>query len=247
VKFSFEHGGETFEFECFDSYVSRWICNESLQGRSYPRFDFVTDVRVVMDVGAYVGDSSLFFSLQYPDAQIFAFEPAAEPYRLLEKNTRSRSNVHCYNYGLSSSDSNRRLYKGVVDHAASSVRKGRDTTEQSESVRLRSVHEWLGEHDVRAVDVLKIDTEGCEVPILRGMSEFLPSVKIVYLEFHSEDDRKEIDRLLGDTHHLMVGKMIHHLGTVTYLAKDALPPAQDHPRKSESGNAWTAGAPNVRG
>jgi FkbM family methyltransferase len=227
VKFSFEHGGETFEFECFDSYASRWICNESLQGRSYPGFDFVTDVNLVMDVGAYVGDSSLYFSLQYPDAQIFAFEPATEPYRLLEKNTRSRSNVHCYNYGLSSSDSNQRLYKGVVDPAASSVRKRRESSEQGERVRLKSVQTWLEEHDVHAVDVLKIDTEGCEVPILRGMREFLPSVKIAYLEFHSEDDRKEIDRLLGDTHDLVVGKMVHHLGTVTYAAKDALPPEQD--------------------
>jgi FkbM family methyltransferase len=227
VNFSFEHGGETFEFECFDSFASRWICNESLQGRSYPGFDFVTDVRVVMDVGAYVGDSSLYFSLQYPDAQIYAFEPAAEPYRLLEKNTRGRSNVHRYNYGLSASDGNQQLYRGVADPAASSVIKRRESTEQSESVRLRSVHKWLDEHELHAIDVLKIDTEGCEVPILRGMREFLPSVKIAYLEFHSEDDRKEIDRLLGDTHDLVVGKMVHHLGTVTYAAKNVLPPELD--------------------
>jgi FkbM family methyltransferase len=223
VKFSFEHGGETFEFECFDNFLSRWVCNDSLQGLNYPALDFVTDVRVILDVGAYVGDSALYFSLQYPEAEIFAFEPAAEPYRLLEKNTRSRSNVHRFNYGLFSSDKTVPLYKGTVDAVASSVNKREETTEQSETVRLRSVREWLSEHGVRAADILKIDTEGCEVAILQGMGDLLSSVKVAYLEFHSEDDRKEIDRLLGDTHDLVLGKIVHQIGNVIYVAKDLLP------------------------
>jgi FkbM family methyltransferase len=223
VKFTFEHAGETFEFECFDNHLSRWVCNDSLRGVSYPALDFITDVKVILDVGAYVGDSALYFSLQYPEAEVYAFEPAAEPYRLLEKNTRGRSNVHCYSFGLFSSDETVSLYKGAVDAVSSSVRKRRETTEHTETVRLRSAGEWLDEHGIQSVDILKIDAEGSEVPILRGMSEFLPSVKVAYLEFHSHDDRREIDRLLGDTHDLAVGKMLHHIGTVIYVAKDVLP------------------------
>jgi hypothetical protein len=81
------------------------------------------------------------------------------------------------------------------------------------------VSDWLTEQAIEAVDVLKIDTEGCEMPILKEMGEVLSSIKIIHLEFHSEDDRREIDRLLGDTHSLVVGKMWFNVGTVTYVLR----------------------------
>jgi FkbM family methyltransferase len=226
MKLSFEHGDQTIELECFDNGHSRRICNRMLAGQVYPAVSFVSDVKVVMDVGAYVGDSSLYFSLLYPDAEIFAFEPGPASYRLLEKNTSTRSNVHPYDYGLFSSDRTVPLYKGAGDASTSSVSKSRMTSADSESVRLRSVRDWLSEHEIAAVDVLKIDTEGCEIPIMQSMRELLPSVKIAHLEFHSEDDRKEIDRLLGDTHVLVAGKMLFQTGVVTYVATDALPVEQ---------------------
>jgi FkbM family methyltransferase len=226
MKFSFEHGGETFEFECFDNQLSRRVCNHVLQGQTYPALPFVSDVTMIIDVGAYVGASSLYFSLQHPEAQIFAFEPATAAYRLLEKNTRHRSNVHTHNFGLFSSDKTVPLYKGTIDDATASVSKSAMTSEESEIVRLRSLREWLREHAISAVDVLKLDTEGCEVPILHSMSEFLPSVKILYLEYHSEDDRRAIDSLLSDTHLLVAGKMLLHRGEVTYVAKSAFPSEQ---------------------
>src|SRR5262249_40843988 len=155
------------------------------------------------------------------EAQVFAFEPAAAPYRLLEKNTRSRSNVRRYNYGLFSSDRTVSLHKGVLDPATASISKLPTTTDETEVVHLRSLRGWLAEQAIDAVDILKIDTEGCEVPILEDMGELLPSTKVVHLEFHNEDDRKAIDRLLGDTHTLVAGMMLFNVGTVTYVAKDA--------------------------
>jgi FkbM family methyltransferase len=221
MKFTFERDGDKYEFECFDTHLSRWICDDSLQGKSYPGIHFAGDINVVMDVGAYVGDASLFFSLEYPDAQVFAFEPAAAPYRLLEKNTRGRLNIHRFNYGLFSSDEEVPLYKGVVDPATASIskRSAETNTEETENVHLRSVSEWLNEQGIDAVDVVKIDTEGCELPILKEMYEHLSSIKIIHLEFHSEDDRKEIDRLLGDTHALVHGMMWFEVGTVTYVLR----------------------------
>jgi FkbM family methyltransferase len=223
MKLSFEHGDQALELECFDNRHSQRICKRMLEGKVYPAVSFVRDVKVVMDIGAYVGDSSLYFSLLYPDAQVFAFEPAPASYRLLEKNARTRPNIHPFDYGLFSSDTSIPLYEGATDASMSSVRKSRMTADSSEVVRMRSVRDWLHEHHIPTVDVLKIDTEGCEIPIMQSMREYLPSVKVVHLEFHSEDDRKEIDRLLGDTHVLVAGKMRFQTGVVSYVATKALP------------------------
>jgi FkbM family methyltransferase len=222
VKLSVESGKETVELECFDDRLSRKIAKEILEGRVYPRTDLVPHARVVMDVGANIGAATLYFSLLYPAAEIFAFEPHPAAYRLLEANTRTLQRVHRHAFGLFSVDDEVPLYLGATGTATSSVFQNSRTLDASERVKLRSVSEWLKENSIETVDVLKIDTEGCEIPILRDMRHSLPSVKLIYLEYHSEADRKEVDRLLGDTHVLLRAKAVMGIGNVTYLSNGVL-------------------------
>ena len=162
---------------------------------------------------------------------IFAFEPASRPYELLRTNTDARTNVHAHNFGLYSSNLRTPLYSGTYDSVMSSVAKSESTREESEMITLRSVREWLEGNSISTIDILKIDTEGCEVPILEALGDLLPSVKVIHLEYHSDDDRKEFDRLLGDTHLLMFGQMRVHLGEVTYVARDAVRSDSDLDRR----------------
>ena len=221
TKLEFQWDGETMEFECFDNRLSRLACEAILSGRTYRPIPFVRDVGVVMDIGANVGAAAVVFSLSYPDARVFAFEPASSAYRLLEANTDARPNVHAHNFGMYSSNLQVPLYRGTYDSVMSSVARSESTREESELITLRSVREWLEGNSISQIDILKIDTEGCEVAILEALGDLLPSVKVVHLEYHSDDDRKEFDRILGDTHLLLHGQMLVHLGEVTYVAKDA--------------------------
>lgn len=218
----FGWGDEEREFECFDNCLSRVTCETILSGKSYPRIPFVHDVGVVMDVGANVGAASVFFSLSYPDATIFAFEPAGLPYGLLAKNTEAHANVRINNFGLYSADVEVPLYRGKYETGMSSVAQSMSTRGESDVITLRSVRDWLAENSIPSIDVLKVDTEGCEVPILEAMSDLLPQVKVIYLEYHNDDDRKEFDRILGETHLLAHGLMMVHLGEVAYVAKDVV-------------------------
>lgn len=227
MKLSLQHDGESIEFECFDNRVSRKISAEILQGKTYPRFDAIGNVDIVLDVGANIGASALYFSLLYPEAKIFAFEPALEPYRLLKKNTAKRAQIHPYQFGLFSANLNVPLFRGAVDSATSSIGRSALNLDASETVELRSVREWLDNASVLAVDILKIDTEGCEVPILQEMSNLLPSIKLIHIEYHSENDRKAIDVLLGESHILASGRIIHpHRGELTYMARSVFPTEQ---------------------
>ncbi len=49
---------------------------------------------------------------------------------------------------------------------------------EGEPIRLACASQFLSEHGIESVDILKIDTEGCEVPILRSLSKYLPEVKV---------------------------------------------------------------------
>jgi hypothetical protein len=46
---------------------------KTLRGESYPHIAFITDVAVVVDIGASVGSAALFFSLAYPQAEVYSF------------------------------------------------------------------------------------------------------------------------------------------------------------------------------
>jgi FkbM family methyltransferase len=222
MKLSVETRKGTVEVECFDDRLSRKVTKAILEGRVYPQTDLVPDANIVMDIGANIGAATLYFSLLYPTAEIFAFEPLSEAYQLLDANTRSRQRVHRFPFGLFDVDEEIPLYLGAHGTVTSSVFQSSKTLEASEIIRLRSVSDWLKENSIKRVDVLKIDTEGCEVPILRGMRDVLPFVKLIHLEYRSEADRKEIDRLLGDTHLLLRAKAVMGTGNVTYLSNDVL-------------------------
>jgi FkbM family methyltransferase len=222
VKLCIGSGTDAVVIECFDDWLSRKIATEILEGRVYPRTDLVTDARVVMDIGANIGAATLYFSMLYPAAEIHAFEPCTAGFRLLEENTRTQERVHRYDFGLFSVDDEVPLYVGATDSATSSIFPSSKTLEASETIELRSVSTWLEENSMKRVDVLKVDTEGCEIPILQGMRDVLPFVKLIHLEYHSEADRKELDHLLGHTHVLLGAKAVIGTGNVTYVSNDVL-------------------------
>ena len=88
MKIQVEIAGEKHELECFDNKLSPLIGGVILRGITYPVLDVVRQVAVVVDIGANVGASALWFSVMYPDAIVHAFEPGSEPFRLLTRIPR---------------------------------------------------------------------------------------------------------------------------------------------------------------
>ncbi len=220
-------GGEEHEFESFVDPVTLIVNALIFDGKTYPIVDFIDDVRVIMDVGANVGAASLFLSAHYPTAAVYAFEPARETFALLERNMRGQDNVTCFPFGLYDRSVDAKLEIGDEGPGTATARlDGGDS--QDERIRLRSTADWLRDKQIGRVDILKLDTEGCEVPILRAMRQLIVSMKVIYLEYHSEDDRKIVDELVGDSHVLVFANVYRlHRGELTYVAKESFPSRED--------------------
>src|SRR5262249_52047297 len=67
---------------------------------------------VILDVGANIGCASIWFRANYPEAQIYAFEPDPDVYQYLKANTNSLPNIGTYNYGCHEVEGTIRLFKG---------------------------------------------------------------------------------------------------------------------------------------
>lgn len=218
-------GGTTREFDCAPTWLSVVVSEAILRGETYPDVPFVGPVDVVLDAGANCGAATVFFAANYPDAVVHAFEPGADALLLLEHNTRDLPNVRINPVGLHSQDQEVLLYRGGTDISNSSIFPVGDTTAETESIQVRSAAGWLREHSIEHVDILKLDTEGCEVPILEDLgASMIEKIKVVYLEYHSEPDRKRLDELLDASHLLVFGRNYHRTGELTYINRSAFDP-----------------------
>ena len=217
-------------FHCSDDPTYAMMSALILRGHTYPDMnEYVRDVRVVVDVGANVGAASRFFATRYQNATVYALEPAVEPFRMLLENTKPCPNVRCFRIGLFGRDVEVPLFHGAHDSSTASIVSSTLTTDYQELVRLRAAKDWVDEQGFHEIDVLKLDTEGCEVPILESLAGILPNVRVVHVEYHSEGDRRQIDDLLEHTHVLASGQVLHpHRGEFTYLHRDLMTGDSDY-------------------
>ena len=216
--------GGNYAFKHFDNDVCRAVINNIVVGTSYPKVEFVADVRTIVDAGANIGAASIYFAAHYPDARIYAFEPAPENFALLAENTASLENITAHEVGLFDADKEAPLYQGADDPSTNSVGDSGLNTRRSRMVKLMDAKSFLRGLDVDRIDVLKLDTEGCEVPILRSLAEMISAVKVIYVEYHDDEDRRVIDDLLSRDHILKSADAIEpHRGELCYVARRAFP------------------------
>jgi FkbM family methyltransferase len=222
-----------YPIECFDTETSRDNTHSIIIGKRYGKVPYADGAKVILDIGANVGTASMMFSFYYPLTKIYSFEPEAESYTLLEKNMKQFPNVRTYPFGFHTENKLVESYRSPNDPGTVSIGNNSHYTELASSIELRNPTDWLKENKIPAIDILKIDTEGCEVPILMSMKSSLPVTKLVYLEYHSEQDRKAIDILLSPTHVVCAANARYaHLGEIVYARKDlGAPDSELHKRE----------------
>ena len=214
------NGQETL-FQFFDNPLSRRICEEILNGRTYPAVGIPGEVGTIVDIGANVGAAAIHFAATQPRARIFCFEPVPDTFRLLEQNTRwAGGRIQCRNVGLSNQNARLPMFRGAVDSVTNSVYPNAETSRESFEIVVRDAASALAEAGIKQIDILKVDTEGCEVVIFESLQSYLPEVMVIYLEYHSEQDRLTLDQLLSPTHLLAKGTINGlHRGELCYVSR----------------------------
>ena len=213
-----------FDFEVFANATSGQRAVETLTGKTYPKIPFLNNVKSVLDIGANIGASVIFFAMNYPNARVVGIEPIRQPFVLLRRNVTNHANVQIFNVGLHNVTTKRSIYIGGPDSATNSDFWNALSSNSQEEVQLVAADAFTKSIGLDRPDIIKIDTEGCEIPIINSMIDSFRNAKAVYIEYHSEQDRLNIDRILCNTHLLFCGKIVHpHRGELVYVHNDAFP------------------------
>ncbi|MSP30363.1 MAG: hypothetical protein EXR09_07945 [Acetobacteraceae bacterium] len=78
-------------------------------------------------------------------------------------------------------------------------------------------------HAYQDFDIIKIDTEGAEIPIMLRLRQRLVRTTTILLESYSDTDRRMIDALLRTTHFLWNAAASPHRGALCYVHRAQAP------------------------
>lgn len=165
----------------------------------------------VLDIGANIGGFAVWVC-SITDYQVTCYEPIKSNFELLEKNTKGLD-VYLHNFAVTDIDgATVNMFLGKNNCGEASLYKGDEQSDSTETAQT------IDAARLPNADIVKIDTEGAEVMILKRMT-FRP---IMYLiEYHSESNRSEIHEHLKDWYDLIQIKTYRpHYGVVSYLRKD---------------------------
>ena len=186
----------------FTIQVKKWFKDK---GDQTLRLDYpeLTPDSIVFDLGGYLGDFSAAIIERY-NCNIYIFEPHPEYFSKCIKRFSSNKNVKVLNYGLADKDGEF-LLSNQSD--GSSFINPNHTKKDGIKCVVRDVFGVLKELNITSVDLMKINIEGGEFPLMEHIISCGKQaiVKQYQIQFHNfvekaVDRRIEISRALSDTH-----------------------------------------------
>ncbi len=144
----------------------------------------------ILDVGANVGQSALYYAKAFGSASIYSFEPVGSTFAQLKANTEHEKRIVCSNVGLGSyeHEATIRLTCPTQNSLLNATSEG-DSNENTATVRVTTGDAWAAAQGVDRIDLLKVDTEGYDVEVLKGFRGLFSRGKIKAVLVECEFDR----------------------------------------------------------
>lgn len=144
--------------------------------------------KLVIDIGANVGEYTFEFMNKYPNVEMHLFEPSHKNYEIL-LNKFADPNVLINNLAVSSKAGIGKLFTDVEGSGLASLTKRRldhfsielNLSENVEIITFESY--WKSSLSERPIDLVKIDVEGHELDVLNGFGDAISKTGIIQFEF----------------------------------------------------------------
>lgn len=139
------------------------------------------DVPLIIDAGANIGASTLWFSLNFPDCRVFAIEPDRANFEMLTRNTADRPNVTPFHSGLWDRPTSLAV---VSDDDDSWGRRVAEEAGRNAAIASVTVPELLRKEPRLRPLIVKIDIEGAETAVFRSNTAWVDEIPLLIFEPH---------------------------------------------------------------
>jgi FkbM family methyltransferase len=163
------------------------IIREIFFDNPYVRHFTLPSDPVIVDIGGYIGDFSLY-AVKYLNAkQVVVYEPTAENFTILEQNIANNGyagRIAAINKAVSSSHEvalNIQKQEGEEVHVSAYMYQGAERR----SLPSVTLEELMVTHNLSSVDLLKVDCEGGEYDIFPSVPDsVLKKIRNIAFEYH---------------------------------------------------------------
>jgi FkbM family methyltransferase len=187
----------------------------------------VLEYNILIDVGAHKGETIVNFLRNFQFQKIYSFEASKKTFEVLKvniakiKNDYKKTNIEIFNKGVGSSnkrktfnelpDSNSSTFNPIDQNSSYFRRKNKilsfffkkDFFIEKSIISQIKLSDFISEKNIKDIDILKIDTEGYELEVLKGLENSINIVKFIYFEHHY-DNMIQKDYKFSDIHDFLV-------------------------------------------
>lgn len=152
---------------------------------------YIPENAVICDIGANIGNHSIFFKEFTHPKRIYAFEPVKHTYGILKRNLQlnhCKGIIEAYNIGLGSKESRADVFRPSKKNSGSNQLKVSGNGE----VQVRTLDSFCFDN----IDFMKIDVEGFEYDVLLGGDETLKRCSPVILIEIFSDNYEKVNTLM---------------------------------------------------
>lgn len=194
----------------------------------------------VIDVGANRGQTIDFFLKNFNIFNLFAFEPNTILFRNLKQKYSRTINVNLHNLGVCFSKGKRLFNVNILDETSSfeninvksqyAIKKAKilgvkikELVDESYMVNTTNLNDFILETQLKNIDIIKIDVEGHEYEVLRGLfsKDLKTKTNYIQIEVHHGDmysnNVTEINELLLLNNYKLLKSISHGFGNFSDL------------------------------
>ena len=203
----------------FDFYYQKKLFS-FLKKRGYRNFDYI------FDIGAHHGESIKLFLNNFKIKNIYSFEASNENFKILQKNTKKLQkkfdNVNILIENFAVGDEEKIVKMKQMNESSSSTINSYNVKSKyfkkkslflfssknknffSEiDVKQVSLSNYMTEKNINEIDFIKIDTEGYEYYVLKGLQNQFKKIKLILFEHHY-DNMLIKDYKFKDIHNFLI-------------------------------------------
>tara|TARA_B100000780_G_C21066493_1_gene428889 strand:- start:142 stop:870 length:729 start_codon:yes stop_codon:yes gene_type:complete len=174
------------------------------------------DLHTLIDVGAHKGETIQEFLSNFKIKNIYSFEASPKTFTKLNiklnkiKRNFNQTNIEIFNLGIGNANSNNIFYElpdsnsstfNIIDRNSSYYKrknkilsffliKSKSITQETTVTQIK-LGEFIRNKNITFIDILKIDTEGYEFEVLKGLGLEISRIKFIYFEHHYDNMLKK--------------------------------------------------------
>jgi FkbM family methyltransferase len=139
--------------------------------------------KIIVDAGANIGLSAIYFANKYKDAKIIAIEPEDSNFSVLEKNAAPYENIIPLKAALWPQEGMVSLHDPKGSKCAYQTYRNCESVE-SNNIKCITIDSILMKYRIDYIDLLKIDIEGAESEVFNDQCDCISKVGVIIIELH---------------------------------------------------------------